>query len=314
MLRILLSIGPTETMHFQTWQDKAGNAPPLTDPTTGLTFPDLNGGGELLKPNLIMPEPTIFLDRKFPICSIIRPTETAGAAVGAAKGLAARGLFNGTVARVLRRRHGARGGCGRRSTSVTTRKQGASLRFEHDKGRQMIENILSPTHLLLILAVALVVLGPKRLPEAGRGLGSAIRGFKDWLVHDRAAEEQASIQTSLERDRARRSDRCGRDPDGSVSATSSRSRRAPHDHRAPQRAAARLLLGVAVLAVLFAGCLWQSRALLRILNVPLAELRDEFGGAGFAGGQLPQALAAAPAHSADSRTRPRSPRPSSGPR
>src|SRR5437764_1060649 len=41
-LRILLSIGPTETMHFQTWSDKAGNAPPLTDPKTGLVFPDLN--------------------------------------------------------------------------------------------------------------------------------------------------------------------------------------------------------------------------------------------------------------------------------
>src|SRR5919204_2188114 len=46
-LRILLSIGPTETMHFQTWQDKAGNAPPLTDPVAGLTFPDLNADGEL---------------------------------------------------------------------------------------------------------------------------------------------------------------------------------------------------------------------------------------------------------------------------
>src|SRR5438034_7384170 len=42
VLRILLSIGPTETMHFQTWQDKAGNAPPLKDPTNGLVFPDLN--------------------------------------------------------------------------------------------------------------------------------------------------------------------------------------------------------------------------------------------------------------------------------
>ena len=43
VLRILISIGPTETMHFQTWQDKAGNAPPLTDPDpNGLTFPDLN--------------------------------------------------------------------------------------------------------------------------------------------------------------------------------------------------------------------------------------------------------------------------------
>ena len=95
MLRILLSIGPTETMHFQTWQDKAGNAPPLTDPTTGLTFPDLNADGEIFQTNLIMPEPTIFLDRKFPICSIIRPTETDGAAMGAAKALTANGLFIG---------------------------------------------------------------------------------------------------------------------------------------------------------------------------------------------------------------------------
>jgi hypothetical protein len=94
-LRILLSIGPTETMHFQTWQDKAGNAPPLTDPTNGLTFPDLNADGELLQTNLIMPEPTIFLDRKFPICSIIRPTETEGAAMAAAGALVADGLFIG---------------------------------------------------------------------------------------------------------------------------------------------------------------------------------------------------------------------------
>jgi ferritin-like protein len=94
-LRILLSIGPTETMHFQTWQDKAGNAPPLTDPITGLTFPDLNADGELLQTNLIMPEPTIFLDRKFPVCSIIRPTQTAGAAMGAVQALAADGLFIG---------------------------------------------------------------------------------------------------------------------------------------------------------------------------------------------------------------------------
>ncbi len=97
-LRILLSIGPTETMHFQTWQDKAGNAPPLTDPITGLTFPDLNADGELLQTNLIMPEPTIFLDRKFPICSIIRPTQTRGAAMGAVQALAADGLFIGQSA------------------------------------------------------------------------------------------------------------------------------------------------------------------------------------------------------------------------
>jgi hypothetical protein len=98
VLRILLSIGGTEIMHFQTWQDKAGNAPPLTDPTTGLTFPDLNADGELTQTNLIMPEPTIFLDRKFPIVSIIRPTETDGAAMAAASSLVADGLFIGQSA------------------------------------------------------------------------------------------------------------------------------------------------------------------------------------------------------------------------
>jgi hypothetical protein len=98
VLRILLSIGPTETQHFQTWMDKAGNAPPLTDPTNGLVFPNLNTapfGGEDFQTNLIMPEPTIFLNRKFPVCSIIRPTETRGAAMGAVKALTADGLFIG---------------------------------------------------------------------------------------------------------------------------------------------------------------------------------------------------------------------------
>ncbi len=98
VLRILLSIGPTETAHFQTWHDKAGNAPALTDPTNGLVFPDLNSppfGGEDFQTNLIMPEPTIFLSRKFPPVSIIRPTETQGAAMGAVKALTDDGLFIG---------------------------------------------------------------------------------------------------------------------------------------------------------------------------------------------------------------------------
>jgi sec-independent protein translocase protein TatA len=64
----------------------------------------------------------------------------------------------------------------------------------------MIESILSPTHLLLILVVALIVLGPKRLPEAGRGLGSAIRGFKDTLTTAERSEEHAAIQPSPEPD------------------------------------------------------------------------------------------------------------------
>ena len=98
VLRILLSIGPTETAHFQTWHDKAGNFKVLTDPTNGLVFPDLNStpfGGEEFQTNLIMPEPTIFLSRKFPAVSIIRPTETEGAAMGAVKALTDDGLFIG---------------------------------------------------------------------------------------------------------------------------------------------------------------------------------------------------------------------------
>jgi hypothetical protein len=42
-----------------------------------------------------MPEPTVFLNRKFPVCSIIRPTETVGAAMGAVNFLTATGLFRG---------------------------------------------------------------------------------------------------------------------------------------------------------------------------------------------------------------------------
>jgi len=109
VLRIVLSIGPTETMHFQTWQDKAGNADPtkfmnpqpVVDPNpinknSTVTFTDLHAStDETLQANLIMPEPTPFLDRKFPICSIIRPTNTTGAAMGAAMGLKADGLFMG---------------------------------------------------------------------------------------------------------------------------------------------------------------------------------------------------------------------------
>ena len=96
VLRILLSIGGSEIMHFQTWQDKAGNAPPLTD--GALVFPDLNAEGEIFQTNLIMPEPTVFLNRKFPKVSIIRPTQTKGAAMGALKALTDDGLFIGQTA------------------------------------------------------------------------------------------------------------------------------------------------------------------------------------------------------------------------
>lgn len=102
VLRILLSIGGTEIMHFQTWHDKAGNCPPLTgvtDPVSGnvVDFPDISkfAGNEDLQGNLIMPEPTAFLSRKFPPVSIVRPTETRGAAAAAVKAFVDDGLFIG---------------------------------------------------------------------------------------------------------------------------------------------------------------------------------------------------------------------------
>src|SRR5512133_2315071 len=99
VLRILISIGPTETMHFQTWSDVAGNAPPLTavDPVTGgsVTFPDLEVEDELFDKALIMPEPCPFLDTSLPIVSIIRPTNTQGAAMAALRFLRTMGLFIG---------------------------------------------------------------------------------------------------------------------------------------------------------------------------------------------------------------------------
>jgi hypothetical protein len=99
VLRILMSIGPTETMHFQTWSDVAGNAPPLSavDPVTGVfvRFPNLEVENELLDKALIMPEPCPFLSRSLPIVSIIRPTKTEGAAMATLQFLTDMGLFIG---------------------------------------------------------------------------------------------------------------------------------------------------------------------------------------------------------------------------
>jgi len=102
VLRILISIGPTETMHFQTWQDKAGNAPQVTgfDPVNNntVTFPDLNAapfGGEDFQTNLIMPEPCPFISSSLPVCSVIRPTATQGIAMDVVNFLTNMGLFTG---------------------------------------------------------------------------------------------------------------------------------------------------------------------------------------------------------------------------
>jgi sec-independent protein translocase protein TatA len=60
----------------------------------------------------------------------------------------------------------------------------------------MIEGLLQPTHLMIILAVALLVFGPKKLPELGQGLGKGIRSFKDSM---KAGAEEADKTDSSSR-------------------------------------------------------------------------------------------------------------------
>lgn len=43
----------------------------------------------------------------------------------------------------------------------------------------MFEGLLQPVHLLIILAAGVLLFGPKKIPELGKGLGEGIRGFKD---------------------------------------------------------------------------------------------------------------------------------------
>ncbi len=56
----------------------------------------------------------------------------------------------------------------------------------------MFEGLFQPMHLLVILGIALLVFGPKKLPELGRGLGESIRGFKDALNSKEASGDEAS--------------------------------------------------------------------------------------------------------------------------
>jgi sec-independent protein translocase protein TatA len=64
-----------------------------------------------------------------------------------------------------------------------------------------VDNIFQPTHLLLILVVALLVLGPKRLPEAGRALGRGIADFRSAMSgdhHEQPSDELVSQASSVE--------------------------------------------------------------------------------------------------------------------
>lgn len=101
VLKVLLSIGGDEILHFLEWVDFAGNGvqppmAPFTDPTNGLTFPNFDVVvNPLLQTNLIFGISAEFLSPDLPRCSVIRPTNTKGFAMGVVKALTESGHFIG---------------------------------------------------------------------------------------------------------------------------------------------------------------------------------------------------------------------------
>jgi len=59
----------------------------------------------------------------------------------------------------------------------------------------MFEGLFQPMHLLVIFVIALLVFGPKKLPELGKGLGEGIRGFKDGLKDQPTTDANKNTDT-----------------------------------------------------------------------------------------------------------------------
>lgn len=64
----------------------------------------------------------------------------------------------------------------------------------------MLEGLFQPMHLLVIFGIALLVFGPKKLPELGKGIGEGIRGFKSAIKADE--DKPADITTPVIEDHA----------------------------------------------------------------------------------------------------------------
>ena len=60
----------------------------------------------------------------------------------------------------------------------------------------MIEGLFQPMHLLVIVGVALLVFGPKKLPELGKGIGEGIRGFKTAIQDDEKPASTAATNAA----------------------------------------------------------------------------------------------------------------------
>jgi sec-independent protein translocase protein TatA len=59
----------------------------------------------------------------------------------------------------------------------------------------MFEGLFQPMHLLVIFGIALLVFGPKKLPELGKGIGQGIRGFKEAMKEQ--AKEKPALPTTI---------------------------------------------------------------------------------------------------------------------
>jgi sec-independent protein translocase protein TatA len=66
-------------------------------------------------------------------------------------------------------------------------------------GTSMFEGLFQPLHLIVIFLIALLVFGPKKLPDLGKGLGEAIRGFKKALDGDELNDKQSQNRETEKR-------------------------------------------------------------------------------------------------------------------
>jgi sec-independent protein translocase protein TatA len=63
----------------------------------------------------------------------------------------------------------------------------------------MFEGLFQPMHLLVIFGLALLIFGPKKLPELGKGIGESIRGFKSAMRTD---EDRPVATTTVDKGEA----------------------------------------------------------------------------------------------------------------
>lgn len=63
----------------------------------------------------------------------------------------------------------------------------------------MLDNLFTPSHLIFVLVIALLVFGPRKLPELGKGLGEGLRGFKQGIKGDPESTTTKSEAAQVER-------------------------------------------------------------------------------------------------------------------